>query len=293
MAAAARRGDKARMDPFARHIAACNNLPSPAGYLPFRIGEAQVGWLAPEAARVLTFHPEDVHFDGGGVSLASGLRGSAARTAALGRLAAALAGAGIGRIRGEMFDVRAAPEGPVLATVDRGVLPALGIISQGVHVNGLVRRGDGLHLWVGWRAKDKAVAPGQLDNVVAGGIPAGFDAERCLVKEAEEEASLPADLAVTAWRVGRVSYVMRNEEGMRRDVLHLYDLDVPEGVVPRPNDDEVERFELLPIARVVEAVRDGDAVKFNVNLVLLDLFLREGLVADPGGSLRAGLDQVA
>jgi thiamine pyrophosphokinase len=34
-------------------------------------------------------------------------------------------------------------------------------------------------------------------------------------------------------------------------------------------------------------------VKFNVNLVLLDLLLREGLVKDPDGALRAGLDQIA
>ncbi|WP_376096361.1 DUF4743 domain-containing protein [Roseomonas sp. CCTCC AB2023176] len=279
--------------PFARHIAACNNLPSPAGYLPFRIGEEQVGWIAPDAARVLTFRPRDVHFDGRGVSLAARLRGVGARTEALAGVAEALAKAGYGRIRGERFDVRATPEGPVLATLDRGVLPTLGVMSQGVHINGLVRRSDGLHLWVGWRAKDKSVAPGKLDNIVAGGIPAGYDAERCLVKEAEEEASLPAELAVTARRVGRVSYVMRTQEGMRRDVLHLYDLDVPEGVVPKPNDDEVERYELWPLARVLECVRDTEDVKFNVNLVLLDLFLREGLVEDPDGSLRAGLDQIA
>ena len=281
------------MDPFARHIAACNNLPSPAGYLPFRIADAQVGWLEPEAAKALTFLPSRVHFGPEGVSLAAGIRGAGARTAAMAEIARSLARAGFGRIRGEEFDVRAAPEGPVLATVDRGVLPALGIISQGVHLNGLVRRADGLHLWVGWRAKDKAVAPGQMDNVVAGGIPAGLTPERCLVKEAEEEASLPADLALRARPAGRVSYIMRTEEGMRRDLLHVFDLEMPEGLEPRPNDDEVERFELWPIGRVMEAVRETSSVKFNVNLVLIDLFLREGLLADPGGALRAGLDQLS
>jgi len=285
------------MDPFARHVAACNNIPSPAGYLPFRIGAEQVGWLEPEAARALTFLPKSVHFGPEGVALATGLRGPAARGAALAEVARALARAGFGRIRGEEFDVRAAPDGPVLATVDRGVLPALGIISQGVHLNGLVRRppgkGGGLHLWVGWRAKDKAVAPGQMDNVVAGGIPAGLTPERCLAKEAEEEASLPAEIALRARPAGRVSYIMRTEEGMRRDLLHVFDLELPEDVIPRPNDDEVERFELWPIGRVMEAVRDTEGVKFNVNLVLIDLFLREGLLEDPGGVLRAGLDQLA
>ncbi|MFC7734700.1 DUF4743 domain-containing protein [Roseomonas sp. GCM10028921] len=280
------------MERFARHIAACNNIPSPAGYLPFRIGDEQVGWLEAEAARALTFLPKAVHFGPEGVSLAAGLRGVAARTGAMAEIARALSRAGFGRIRGEEFDVRAHPAGPALATVDRGVLPALGIMSQGVHMNGLVRRPDGLHLWVGWRAKDKAVAPGKLDNIVAGGIPAGLTPERCLAKEAEEEASLPADLALRARPVGRVSYIMRTEEGMRRDLLHLYDLDMPEDVTPRPNDDEVERFELWPVTRVLEAVRDTDDVKFNVNLVLIDLFLREGLLEDPGGTLRAGLDQI-
>lgn len=282
------------MSPFERHIAACNNLPSPAGMIPFRIGEERVGWLAPELAQALTFLPRLFHFDADGVALASRLRGVAARSAALAEAARWLAGRGHFRLRGEAFDVRAAPEGPVLATLDRGALPAFGIISQGVHVNGLVRRAEGLHLWVGWRSRSKPVAPGKLDHLVAGGIPAGLSAEETLVKEAAEEASVPAELAVRARRVGRVSYVLRNEEGLRRDVLHCFDLELPEGFTPRPHDGEVERFELWPAQRVLEAVRDTEEVKFNVNLVLIDLFLREGLI-DPasgeGRRLRAGLDQ--
>jgi len=163
-------------------------------------------------------------------------------------------------------------------------------------VNGFVRRPDGLHLWCGWRSRAKPVAPGQMDNVVAGGIPAGLSPAQCLVKEAAEEASLPAELAAKAVAVGRVSYVMANEEGLRRDVLHCYDLELPDCVTPRPNDDEVERFELRPAAAVLEAVLAGTGVKFNVNLVLIDFFLRHGVI-DPGPAatarLRAGLDQVA
>lgn len=281
---------------FGRHIAACNNLPSPAGLIPFRIGDAQVGWIGPELARALTFFPRLFHFDGQGAALAGRLRAPGTRSEALAEAAHALAGRGFLRIRGEAFDVRATPDGPVLATLDRGAVPAFGVISQGVHVNGLVRRADGLHLWVGWRARHKAVAPGKLDHLVAGGIPAGLAAEETLVKEAGEEASVPAELAATARRVGRVSYIMRTEEGLRRDVLHCFDLDLPEEFVPRPNDDEVERFELWPARRVLETVRDTDAVKFNVNLVLIDLFLREGLIppgSEEGRSLRAGLDQGA
>jgi thiamine pyrophosphokinase len=282
------------MSPFQRHIEACNNLASPAGLIPFRIGPDQVGWLGPDLARALTFFPRDIHFDAAGAALAGRLRGPGARSEALAGIARALAERGHFRLRDEPFDIRATPEGPVLATLDRGALPAFGIAAQGVHVNGRVMRPDGLHLWVGWRSKAKSVAPGKLDNLVAGGIPAGLGAEETLVKEAGEEASLPAGLAVQARRVGRISYVMREETGMRRDVLHCFDLDLPEGLEPRPSDDEVERFELWPVRRVLEAVRDTEDVKFNVNLVLIDLFLREGLI-DPDGAegraLRAGLQQ--
>jgi hypothetical protein len=48
--------------------------------------------------------------------------------------------------------------------------------------------------------------------------------------------------------------------------------------VPHAADGEVEAFELWPIDRVMQTVRDTDDFKFNVNLVLVDLFLREGLI---------------
>jgi thiamine pyrophosphokinase len=283
-------------DRFERHIAACNNIASPAALIPFRIGTAQVGWLSLDLARWLAFRPRDFHFDGQGVAMAGRLRAPGARSEALAEAVAALAAQGALTRRNEAFDLRATPEGPVLAKLDRGAMPAFGAISQGVHLNGFLRRADGLHLWCAWRARGRPVAPGLLDNVVAGGIPAGLSAEETLVKEAAEEASIPAELAARAVPAGRVSYVMATPEGLRRDVLHCYDLELPEGFVPRPNDAEVERFELLPAAALLGELAEGARIKFNVNLVLIDFFLRHGLLpATPAeqASLRAGLDQVA
>lgn len=280
------------MNGFARHIAACNNLPSPAGLVPFRIGTEQVGWLEPDLARWLAFRPRDFHFDSAGVSLPTRLRSGAARDAVLADAVRGLEKAGYLRHRDEAFDVRATAEGPVLARLDRGAVPAFGVLAQGVHLNGLVRRADGLHIWLGKRARDKAVAPGQWDNIVAGGTPAGLDAMATLLKEAGEEAGLPRELALQARPVSRLSYVMKQEGGLRRDILHCFDLELPEDFHPVPNDDEVEHFELWPARRVLEAVRDADDFKFNVNLVLIDLFLREGLIdpaSDEGRSLAIGL----
>lgn len=270
------------MSPFQRHILACNTGHDTAGLLPLRLGQARIGFLAPALAAAL---PGAMLGPAGMV-----LPGPEALTAA----SATLAAAGHLRHRGELFDVREAPGGPVLGTLDRGALPAFGVIGQGVHLNGLVRGAAGLRLWVGIRAASKPVAPGQLDNLVAGGIPAGLTPEACLVKEAMEEASIPPELARQARRTARLSYQMRLPEGLRRDVLHVFDLELPEGFTPQPNDGEVERFELRPIAQVLDAVRQTETVKFNVNLVLIDLALRKGLI-DPtsteGLALRAGLDQ--
>jgi hypothetical protein len=51
--------------------------------------------------------------------------------------------------------------------------------------------------------------------------------------------------------------------------------------VPQPADGEVAGFELWPIRRAFETVRDTDDFKFNVNLVMIDLFIRQGLIAGP------------
>jgi len=281
---------------FERHVAACNNIASPANLIRFRIGEEQVGWVGVELARALAFYPRDFHFDGRGVALSSRLRAPGARSQALAMAVRSLAGRGHMTLRQEDFDVRASPEGAVLAQLDRGALPAFGVMSQGVHVNGFVRRAGGLHVWVGWRSRHKSVAPGQIDNLVAGGVPAGLSVAETLVKEAAEEASIPPELAAQARPVGRVSYVMATPDGLRRDVLHCHDLELPEGFVPQPHDDEVERFELWPAEQLLEEVRDRDRVKFNVNLVLIDFFLRQELLdasAAEAATLRAGLDQVA
>ncbi len=193
------------------------------------------------------------------------------------------------RWRNEPFDVRARAGGPVLGRVDRGALPVLGIEAVGVHVNGLV---DGAEprLWVARRAADKALDPGKLDHIVAGGVPAGLTPAETLVKEAAEEAAIPPDLARRAVRVGTVAYAMERFEGLRRDRLHCYDLMLPEDFRPRAADGEVAGFELWPLARVMETVRTTDDFKFNVSLVLIDLFLRRGMIAGASAmKLRAAL----
>ena len=137
---------------------------------------------------------------------------------------------------------------------------------------------------------DKLLDPGKLDHIVAGGVPAGLGPAETLVKEAGEEAAIPPELAALAVHVGVIGYAMERPEGLRRDWLHCYDLMLPEDFRPAPADGEVEAFELWPIRRAVAAVHDTGDFKFNVNLVLIDLFIRRELIAEPeAASLRAQL----
>ncbi len=270
------------MDSLLRHIRSCNNAVLPGNRLEFRIGEAKVGWVLPRLASELG---RDFVRMGDAVVLA------AAAAPAFPGIVRGLTERGVLRWRNEAFDVRAAPDGGVLTQVDRGALPDFGILAGGVHVNGLVRREDGLHLWIARRAANKTLDPGKLDHLVAGGIPAGLDASATLVKEAAEEAGIPAPLARSAHRVERIAYAMQRPEGLRRDCLTCFDLMLPAEFRPCPVDGEVAGFELWAIDRVLERVRATDDFKFNVNLVLIGLFLRLGLIkGEERGRLRSALD---
>jgi 8-oxo-dGTP pyrophosphatase MutT (NUDIX family) len=238
---------------FQRHIDHCNNATLPGRRTPFYVGGHPAGWVTPEVEALV---------------------GNQADATALRDIADTLLHAGLYRWRNEAFDVRATPDGPVLGTIDRGALPVLGIQAVGVHLSGLVQRADGLHMWVGRRALDKKLDPGKLDHIVGGGVPAGLSPADTLVKESEEEAGLPASLVAEATQQAVISYAMDRPEGLRRDRLFCYDLAIPESFVPHPVDGEVAGFELWPIGQVFERVRDTDDFKFNVNLVLIDLFQR-------------------
>ena len=249
-----------------RHIRACNDAVIPGARLPVRIAGQTVGWTLPATAAAAA----------AARGATDSRHGLDLQPDQIGPVARALAQAGLFRWRAEEFDVRADPDGPVLARIDRGALPAFGIGALGIHVNGLV--GD--RLWVARRSRDKTLDPGKLDHLVAGGVASGDDANSTVVKESAEEAGLTPELAASARQVARIAYAMDRPEGLRRDTLYCYDLELPADFRPVPTDGEVEAFELWPLDRVLDTVRRTDDFKFNVNLVLIDLFIRRGLVPD-------------
>ncbi len=147
-------------------------------------------------------------------------------------------------------------------------------------------------MWVAKRAASKQTAPGKLDHLVAGGQPFGLEVGENMLKEAGEEAGIPAELAERAVSVGAISFRCERPEGLIDEVEFCYDLELPADFAPVNTDGEVESFSLWPIERVLARIRETEDFKFNVDLVIIDFAIRRGLIApdDPDyQEIREGL----
>ena len=254
------------------------------GFLPFRVGEAQPGWVRPGFARRLADFPEAFEVDDSCVRTAPALAGFEERTEAAASALRALSDSGeLGRWRDEAYPVGDSLFGPHSMLMDRSAIPFFGIRAYGVHVNGYVRDGGRLLMWIGRRAADKATYPDMLDNFVAGGQPAGIGLMENVIKEAGEEAGVSKDLAAAARAVGAVSYCQETGEGLKPDVMYCYDLELPTSFTPENRDGEIAEFHLWPVERVMETVAETRAFKFNCNLVCIDFFVRHGLIDPESG----------
>ncbi|MBT5945361.1 MAG: DUF4743 domain-containing protein [Rhodospirillaceae bacterium] len=264
---------------FYDHIVACNNH-SFDGKLPFNVGGVQVGWVRRELAELMTRWGHYFKITDSEVSILENLKDVEERSRALAEAGAALVvKQALPRNRKELCPVMARFGGEVLMRIDRAWLESYGIVSYGIHVNGYVETPNGPELWIGVRSKNREVAPGKLDNMVAGGLPVSTSLAENVVKEAAEEASVPEDLALTARPAGVISYTLDTKRGMRRDLLFVYDLKLPADFEPVNTDGEVSGFVKWPAQQALRVIDETDEFKFNVNLVIIDFAIRHGLIA--------------
>jgi hypothetical protein len=261
-----------------RHIRQCNEY-RPDRFMPFWHRDQRLGLIRRKNAEALRRFPSAYEVAADGVRLI--VDGDFdALSAVIEETTEHLVAEGlVAKWRNEFFAAAPRWGAPAHFRIDRGAVPFFGVRAYGVHLNGYVRDGDKLKLWVGRRSPKKAVAPGKLDNLVAGGIDYKHGLFETLIKESEEEASLSSPIARRAVPVSAVSYRMEVTHGLRDDVLFCYDLEVPADFTPKNNDGELVAFTLEDAAEVIAMVREGDAFKFNVNLVLIDFALRHGLIS--------------
>ncbi len=266
------------MQGYLRHIHNCNP-PVKAPFVPWFIDNQVVGWLRPRLVEALGEHPGVFEIGKNRVDLSAGLGGFPDRSAALADVIEWLAGRQlIAAPMGELYPVTPAGRQAALCVMDRAATVYFGVRAFGQHLNGFVRKKDGLHMWLGRRARDRLIYPGCLDNMVAGGLPWNISQEENLRKECMEEAGLPENVARQAVPVGLVSYNRIAEKGYRPDILYCYDLELSPGFQPQNTDGEVESFILLPIEEAARLVRETDEFKLNCNLVVIDFLLRHGYI---------------
>ena len=187
------------------------------------------------------------------------------------------------KLRDELQDVRAlgAPlNSPPLLRIERAAVVSFGVPSYGCHVNGFTRKNGEVYIWLAKRALSKPTYPGLLDQIAAGGLPAKTSLLENAKREAAEEASIPRDILDGNLRAaGCVSYRYAARRGLSTKTLAVFDLELPEDLVPINGDGEVDAFMLMKAEDAVESLRSRlYEWKPNSALVMLDFAMRWGYI---------------
>ena len=150
--------------------------------------------------------------------------------------------------RGELLAVTDA-SGASAGVIERAAVRALGIATHAVHLVGCDGRGD---VWVQQRAVDKATDPGLWDTLMGGLASADESNVQTLARETWEEAGLRIDDLRGVQRFGRITVRRPVVEGYMIEHIDMFQAIVPDGLLPVNQDGEVERFECLKRASLVE-----------------------------------------
>ena len=252
--------------------------PGPSGARPLRIDGATVGILDAARARRLAGFAEVFKVARDGIEFAPRLRDPRSRSAAIAEVARELAREGqLSAWRDEPYAVSETFGAPPAFVVERAAARYFGIRTWAAHVNGVVRRADGATMWFARRSPRKPIDPGMLDNLVGGGIAAGQGVLESAVREAWEEAGIPAALASQARPAGMLNVRRVNPDGVQRETIFVHDLWLPSDFVPVNQDGEVVSqrcVSLAEAARLIAIAQGPDEVTVDASLVVLDFLLR-------------------
>jgi 8-oxo-dGTP pyrophosphatase MutT (NUDIX family) len=237
-------------------------------HVPLVAGRARIGWLRPELAARLADWPKVFQSSAEAVRLLD--------HGGLDPVVQELAREGfIPGWRNERYRIAG------LFDIERAAARPFGLATQAVHVNATV----GEAMWIARRSPSKPTDPGMLDNLVGGGIGATLSVYETLVKEAWEEAGIPALLARRASAGGTVELLREVAEGVQSELIHVYDLELPADFAPANQDGEVAEFRLVPLAEARRLIDETDELTVDAALVALDYFNRRSAL--PGSASAA------
>ena len=248
-------------------------------YLPFVVDSEIVGYVRPSMAVKLNNFQDTFKVTKSDIGLNHKLQGVEDRTHGVGEVMEVLRQSGIVTgWRGEKYKVARTYNAPTVFEMERAAVPLFGTIGCSVHMNGVSWRNGELCMWVGRRSLSKPTEPGKLDQMVAGGQPIGISVKDNLIKECAEEANIPAKIAALSKPAGAITYCVEHAEGLRRDVLFIYDLVLPEDFEPENTDGEMDDFRLMTMDELSSCVQDTCDFKYNCAIVVIDFLIRYGYI---------------
>ncbi len=135
-------------------------------------------------------------------------------------------------------------------------------------------------MWIARRSPTKSIDPSLLDNLVGGGIATGQTVASTVIKEAWEEAGIPAHLAMLAEPAGTVDLCREQPDGLQRETIFVHNLWLPDDFTPECLDGEVVDHRLVPLHDLGDLIANEtgpDVVTVDASLVIVDCLRRYGV----------------
>ena len=253
---------------------------SPGSFIPFRIENETVGFLPTDLAwRLSTTFDQALAFENDCLVFCSLVSDFEGRSAVLAEISDFfLENKLMPNPRNELYPIKNNWNQTPFALLERNASIPLGLVTYGVNLNAwtIDTKGEKL-LWVGKRSLQKQTEPGKLDHIAAGGQPAHISLHANMVKEAEEEASIPQELARLCKPVGAV-VGHYHDEYCRRFIHYDFDLELPREFQPKPLDGEVENFQLMSPEQIIHLLRTSDEFDLESTIAIIDWLIRHGFV---------------
>ena len=225
----------------------------PPEFIPWFCGATQLGYLSPARAQLLSAHLPCCRVQAHSLDWDAGAWTAAARSAALQDALLALRARGcLPGWRGEAFAFCPDGSDTALFQAERAGFYFLGMRSDAVHVNGFTADAG---MWIARRSASKAVDPGLLDNLCAGGVSAGESLLATVTRELYEEAGIRLRPDHGLQPAGRVVVGRIRDGGWHTERLHVYNLLLAGGEKPVNRDGEVQEFRRVGAAEVSQWVR--------------------------------------
>ncbi len=175
-------------------------------------------------------------------------------------------------LRGEYMPLLSYNNKQLIAKIDRRLTNYFGTLSEGIHVNGYVKKPSGVHLWISKRSPF-IIDPNSYDNMVAGGVSFGYSLVETLFKECLEEANIPAEIVENFTWGYKFRYTLERYAGIRNDLVYSFNIEIPQNFIPEALDGEVSNFYLMSLEEVYNLLKTNDNIKFNSFLVIASFLL--------------------